>query len=143
MIIKMIEFKSIEGKKFSKGYEKVGNIKIDHSSSIILLNDISESEVSVDFRFTSTFGNLGVINIEGNLIMSDCDAKKITKEWKSTSQIPADIVQDLHGTILANCLTEVVLLARDLHLPPPIPIPQMGTKPNKLQEKQNYGAEVG
>src|SRR5207253_4163402 len=43
----------------------------------------------------------------------------------SGGQMPPDVAQEIHTVIMTNCIPEAVLLARELRLPPPIPIPQV------------------
>jgi hypothetical protein len=50
--------------------------------------------------------------------------------------MPPDVAQEIHTVIMTNCIPEAVLLARELRLPPPIPIPQVNVpqqpgKPSK------------
>ena len=39
--------------------------------------------------------------------------------------MPPEVAQEIHTIIMTNCIPEAVLLARELRLPPPIPIPQV------------------
>ena len=141
MSIKSFEFSNIEGKRFSKLNEKIMNIKIDHNSTITLISVASQNDVLIDFRFTTTFGGVGVVTIEGHIVWGDCEANAVSKSWSTTSQIPNEMAQEVHSAILANCLSEVVMLSRDLRLPPPIPIPAINPKDAK-GIKPSSGVEV-
>ena len=59
---------------------------------------------------------------------SDID-KGLVKGWSAGGQMPPDVAQEIHTVIMTNCIPEAVLLARELRLPPPIPIPQVNVPP--------------
>lgn len=141
MGIKNFELISIEAKRFANLGEKFLNIRIDHNSTVTMITPVSEKEASFDFRFTANFVGIGVIKIEGK-ILYECNAKDVTEMWSKTGNLPNDVASEIHTVVMMNCIPEAVLLARDLRLPSPIPLPtvQFGKKPQ--QPKSGTGIEV-
>ncbi len=55
--------------------------------------------------------------------------------------MPPAIANEIHTVIMTNCIPEAVILARELRLPPPIPIPQVNVaQPGKASRAR--GPEV-
>jgi hypothetical protein len=45
--------------------------------------------------------------------------------------MPNDVATEIHTTIMNNCIPEAMLLARDIRLPPPIPMPKVNIQAKK------------
>jgi hypothetical protein len=138
MKIKNINLKTIEARRYTNLDERPKQIRIDHNSSFTHISYIKENETSVDFQYTASYGAVGVIKIEGQLIYENNDAKDISKEWNDKRKIPDEVASHLHTAIMHACVPEAVGIAKDLALPPPIPLPQvsLGNKPTKVASGQ-------
>ena len=95
---------------------------------------------SVEFQYTASYGPVGMIKIGGTLIYENEDAKKIAKEWNETRKMPNQTASHIHTAVMHSCVPEAVGIAKDLGLPPPIPLPQvrLGATPKQGQ----FGPEV-
>ncbi len=128
MPIKTFELSSVDGRRFVKPAERWVNLRVDHNSTVTLVSELGERQASVDFRFTANYhaseAVVGLIQIEGSLLWEG-DAKALVRGWSAGGQMPPDVAQEIHTIIMTNCIPEAVLLARELRLPPPIPIPQV------------------
>jgi hypothetical protein len=138
MPVKHFELSAIEGKRFYKMGEKPTNVRIDHNSSITLIVEKSKREAALDFRFTANYQGLGIISIEGRIVYEG-DAKDIVSQWKTQRKMPDKVATEIHQAIMSNCIPEAVIIARDIRLPPPVPLPpiRFGEKP-----KDSTGVEV-
>jgi len=109
------------------------------------MTELSEKEVSIDFRFTANYRTVeetvGLIRIEGKIIFEGA-AKNIIRQWTSTQQMPNEIANEVHTIIMSNCIPESVMIARDLRLPPPIPLPAVNIPPKQPPGKFRQGIEV-
>ncbi|VVB81345.1 Uncharacterised protein [uncultured archaeon] len=54
--------------------------------------------------------------------------KEITEEWKKDKKIPKEVMSNILNTVLAKCNVEAILFAREVNLPPPIPLPKVQVK---------------
>jgi hypothetical protein len=135
MKIKNINLKTIEARRYTNLNEKPKQIRIDHNSSFTHIAYIKEDQTSVDFQYTASYGSVGVIKIEGQLVYENKDARDISNEWNDKRKIPNEVASNLHTAIMHACVPEAVGLAKDLALPPPIPLPQvrLGNKSTKAQ----------
>jgi len=140
-MIKNFELTAIEARKFTKPGEKHGNIRIDHNSSVTLISPINDEDARVDFRFTASYAGVGVIKIEGSLVFSG-NAHELASQWQSNNQMPPDVANQIHTAVMGNCIPEAVMLARDLRLPPPIPMPKVNIPSGKKGKARAYGPEV-
>ncbi len=138
MPVKFLEISSIDGKRFTKAGEKIPKVRIDHNSTVTLITESNDREANVQFRFTASYSGVGVIKIEGSLIFEG-DAPAIAQQWATQGNMPDDVASEIHTTIMTNCIPEAVMLARDLRLPPPIPVPQVNIQG---KGKPSTGAEV-
>src|SRR5437660_10338034 len=128
MPIRAFELSAVDGRRFVKASERWVNLRVDHNSTVTLISELGDRQASVDFPLTANYhaseAVVGLIQIEGNIVWEG-DAKALVKGWSAGGQMPPDVAQEIHTVIMTNCIPEAVLLARELRLPPPIPIPQV------------------
>ncbi len=122
MPVRTVELTAIEAKRFTKSTEKVGQFRIDHNSTVTFVREASTTEASVEFRYTASYGSLGIIKMEGTLSFTG-DAHALTTTWQQSSQMPGDIASEIHTAVMRVCVPEAVGIAKNLQLPPPIPLP--------------------
>ena len=142
MLIKAIKLKSIEARRYVEPDDKPRQIRIDHNSQISQVINNQEKNLTVEFQYTSSYGPIGMIKLEGTIICEDDDAKQLAKEWLDTRKLPDQIASAIHTAVMHTCVPEAVGIAKDLGLPPPIPLPQvrLGADPKKGQSQS--GVEV-
>ena len=135
MKIRNIHLKAIEARRYMKSSERPKQVRIDHNSTVTQMTNIKDDQSTVEFQYTASFGPLGMIKLEGTLLYENDDAKKITIEWNNTRKMPNQIASHIHTAVMHACVPEAVSLAKDLGLPPPIPLPQvrLGENPKKAQ----------
>jgi hypothetical protein len=124
MPVKSLELTSIEARRFSRTTEKHAQIRIDHNSTVTVVREAAEGEASVEFRYTATYGGIGIIRLEG-MVSFTGDAHGLTEQWQQSSQMPPEIASEIHTAVMRVCVPEAVGIAKNLNLPPPIPLPQV------------------
>lgn len=139
MPVKSVDLTSIEARRFSKRGEKFGHIRIDNTSSVTAITELSDKEADIEFRFTTSYGPIGTIKIEGKIIFEG-NAPELASRWATTMNMPEDVANQVHNAIMHTCMPESVVIARDLHLPPPVPLPRVAIK--KRKEGRVEGPEV-
>ena len=122
--------------------EAKGRININNNSTITSV-DLIDDKVSIEFLFTSSYEpNVGEIRIKGNILVSDSkeNIERTIKEWGRSGRknLPADIAEDIHNAIISNCIMETVILAREIQLPSPVPVPKVSMKD---RERSREGTE--
>jgi len=144
MTIKSFEISTIDARRLAKGPPRTQNLRIDHNSTVTLIQETSEREASIDFRFTANYRAVeevvGIIRIEGSLVYEG-KGREVARQWSSTGQMPNEVASEIHTTIMNVCIPEAVVVARDLRLPPPIPIPQVSI-PGQQPPSKYQGVEV-
>lgn len=140
MPVKSVDLTNIEARRFSKREEKIRNVRIDNNSTVTLITEINDSELSVDFRYTANYGGIGLIKIEGTIIFEG-DAPAIAQQWGATSNMPDEIAGEIHTAIMRVCVPEAMLISRDIKLPPPFPLPQVNIQ-KKNKRQASSGMEV-
>ncbi|MDD5503152.1 MAG: hypothetical protein PHH26_06795 [Candidatus Thermoplasmatota archaeon] len=141
MPVKNVELQSIEARRFSRLDEKPQQLRIDHNSTIRSITEVNDKEANIEFTYTSTFGALGMIRMEGK-ITYDGDAPAISREWAITHKMPDAIASEIHTAVMHICVPEAVFLSRELRLPPPIPLPQVSFQKPQDQQKPKSSPEV-
>lgn len=132
-----LELTGIEAKRYSRPNERHGQIRIDHNSTVTLVKEISPGEASVEFRYTATYGPIGMIRIDGTMVYG-CDAKAFEEQWRTTSQMAPETASEIHSTVMRVCVPQAVGIAKDLQLPPPIPLPTV-----QFNQQAAQGAKAG
>lgn len=140
MAVKQFEMSVIEARRYTKIGEKIKNVRIDHNSSVTMITEMNDKEVNIGFRFTANYTSLGVIKVEGSMVFEG-EASAIASQWAGEHKMPDEVANQVHGVVMQNCIPVAVLLARDVRLPPPIPMPQVkiGGPP---KTKPSSGIEV-
>jgi len=141
MRITAIKLKTIEARRYVEPDEKPRQIRIDHNSQITQVTTTADKNMTLEFQYTASYGPIGMIKLEGTLLCEDDEASKIAKEWMDTRKMPDQFASTIHTAVMHACVPEAVGIAKDLGLPPPIPLPQVKlnttTKPG-----QQGGMEV-
>lgn len=141
MTVKNLEFTSFEAKRFTKRGEKLVKVRIDTNSSITSISEINDKEAEVEFRYMISYGGEGMIKIEGRVLFVG-DASALAKEWGEKRNMPPDMASEVHTAIIQACIPEAVILARDLGLRLPIPLPNVNIKEKKDKRGVPSGIEV-
>jgi hypothetical protein len=95
---------------------------------------------SINFQYTASYGSVGLVKLEGSLLFENEDAKTIADNWNENRKMPDDVASKVHTAVMHACVPEAVGIAKDLGLPPPIPLPQV--KLGKTPKKGTAGPEV-
>ena len=144
MAVRSFDFSTVDARRFTKVAERYQNLRVDHNSTVTLITESGDRQASVNFRFTANYRAAeavgGLIQIEGTLVWEG-DAKALVREWSGSGQMAPEAANEIHTVIMSNCIPEAVILARDLRLPPPIPIPQVNVQAAPKPSKQR-GPEV-
>lgn len=141
MAIKLIDLTAVDGKRYMHRGEKIRNIRIDTSSTVTLISEEKVNEANIEFRFTASYGGMGVIKIEGTIVFEG-DARKIADGWNKTGNMPNEVATEVHTAIMRTCMPEAVMVSRTLKLPPPIPIPPIPQQKKKKGKTSSSGMEV-
>jgi len=142
MNIKNIQLKAIEARRYSELKTPLNKVRIDHNSNFKRMDQMQGNQAMIDFEYTASYGAVGMIKIEGNLIFDDEKTKTFVKEWNNTRKMPNDIASALHTAIMHTCVPQAVGIAKDLRLPPPIPLPQVRIGKNPQKGGVDLGPEV-
>ena len=131
MKIKNVQLKTIEARRYSDFSEKPQQIRIDHNSTITQIHHLQGDNATIEFQYTASYGPIGMIKIEGTLLYEDGDVKTLAEKWNETRKMPDQVASFLHTTVMHSCVPEAVSIAKDLGLPPPIPLPQVHLGPDQ------------
>ena len=135
-----MEIRAMEARRYIKDLSRPMNIRIDHNSSVTLFSVVEKNVANVEFEYTASFGPVGLIKFEGGFIYEGKDAEEIAKRWQNKKNMPNEIASQIHTAILHFCVPEAVFIARELKLPPPIPLPQVKFEEKKKRDKS--GPEI-
>jgi len=133
-MIKNFDIKSVEARKFVNEYS-LPNMRISNKSMVTNIVK-SEEDIKVDFVFIVEYTpNLANIKIEGSLIYIGEDSDIILNSWKEKKNEKR--MQKIQMPIVQRCLIESVILAKEINVVPPIPLPSVQEK------KKDYGSMFG
>lgn len=91
--------------------------------------NIDKKVLSVDFEFVTIYEpDFGRIVIKGKILYLTGKNKAVMDEWKKKKHLPEEISLELFNYIFRRCLLKASLLAEDLQLPPPMPMPKVSPK---------------
>ncbi len=99
-------------------------LRVDHNSHLARVAQEGD-HVRVEFTFTTSYGPMGVIKMDGVLLLATADAAGAVQTFTETRNLPPAVAQEVHTGILQAGVPEAVGLARMVRMPPPIPLPQV------------------
>ncbi len=136
MLIKNVQLNAIKAERYMDLSNRPKHVRIDHNSNISRMERVTDTQARVEFQYTTSYGPLGVIKLDGTLILEDENAEKIVEGWNNNRKLPNEVAGGIHTAIMHACVPMAVGIAKDLLLPPPIPLPQLRiskTTPHKTQ----------
>ena len=138
MRIQNVQLKSIEARRYSDISSRPIKVRIDHNSNVSRLEKLDKDNgMLVDFQYTASYGPVGVIKIEGSLHFFGDNIETLVNDWNDKRKMPNEIASNIHTAIMHTCVPQAVGIAKDLQLPPPIPLPQV--RMGKTQQKATSG----
>ncbi len=140
MAIIGLSFNVMEAKR-DKEQKIKAEIKVN---SVPRINDIREVTIStlggkkvlsMDFEFVTTYDpRVGEIKIGGDLLYLTDDNKALLKQWEKEKKIPEKPSLEILNYLFRRCLIKVSMIAEDLQLPPPLPMPTVKPKAEKSEK---------
>ena len=122
----------VQKKNVQKGKISVNNnVSISSVDYSDLKLDPAKTSLNFKFQFTSKYDpDIADIIIDGDVLtLEEKEAGiKIVEGWKKTKQLSKDVVTPILNNILVKCNVQAILLSREVNLPPPIPLPKIGTQ---------------
>lgn len=151
----LVTYMNIVGFNFTKIQAErkksaVGQININNNVSI---RDLKTTKIglgsdrvalNVLWGYESKYSpEMAILQLEGEVILltEPEKAAEMEKEWKENKRLQRETMQRVMNHILDRCSIQALLLAKDLNLPSPVPLPKvnvMGKKP--AQEKETKKA---
>ena len=129
-----LSFDSVQGNR-DKEKRLTAEMKVN---SVPRINDVKEVSVptigdkkvlSLTFDFVTNYDpNVGEIKVSGDLLYMAKDNKVLLKQWSKEKKLPEDTSLEILNYLFRKCLLKVSIIAEDLQLPPPIPMPTIKPK---------------
>ncbi len=116
-----------------------GQININNNVSVTDLQDASLSMaqskkgLKLLFAFTSTFEpGLGSIQLDGEVVLLEDTkvAEELLSNWQKSKSLPQELMPVVLNAILERCNIQALIMARDIGLPAPIPLPKVNMQQN-------------
>lgn len=127
-----LRYTGVEAKKLG---ESVGELKINNNSTITSVEP-KGADLAVSFSYVTGYEpKVGEIKVDGVILVRDTEEniKAVLDAWKASGEknLPREMAEKVHNLIIFNCVTETVLLAREVQLPTPIPLPRVSLSDKK------------
>lgn len=145
MPVTAVQLKALEARRYQDPVPNT-QVRIDHNSTITLVAREADDRMRVEFGYTTSYGALGVVKVEGWLQFQAPNAGAAADGWGTTRNLPPEMAQQVHTAIMSAAVPEAVGLAKDIRLPPPIPLPQIqfqGQPPKAAPARDSYNPEIG
>ncbi len=117
-------------------------ISVGKVENNITIKDVVEEKIDKEkyvvfkFEFTSNYfskdgDKIASILIGGRAIFKDKDKvlKDILKTWEKDRKIDPNVMTEVTNVILIKAQMEAIVLAKEINLPSPIPMPRISAKP--------------
>lgn len=113
-------------KPHKKGIKISTNIKIDDLAKTKLSFDKEKGALKASFAYEVNYSDVGTIVLAGDvLVMQEIKIiDSILEEWKEKKTIPKALSTALMTHIMNKCAVQAIIMAKDIGLPSPIPMPR-------------------
>ncbi|MEM4336405.1 MAG: hypothetical protein QXG86_00165 [Candidatus Woesearchaeota archaeon] len=94
----------------------------------LFLGKTKQEALKFSFEYSANYEPKGgKILLVGDLIAIDEveKVKEIINEWNKNKKLHKEVATPVINTILSKCNIEAILLAREVNLPPPVPLPKV------------------
>ena len=125
-MIESFQLFSIEARRVPKS-EVPPDVRKDYKSNVSSVEVVEKGLAEISFGFMVQYANVGIVRMEG-VLLYDGPTKKLKKRWVEEKQMPDAIASEVHTAIMEGCIPEAVIVARDIGLPAPIPMPRLPKK---------------
>lgn len=133
----------VVGLQFSKILvEKInpvkGKVQVNNN---VVIKDVEKTDLSMGaskqgalkfiFEFTALYEpKIANMTMNGFLTFFEKPekVKELSDAWKKDKKLPKEVMSSVLNTILSRCNVEAMLFAREVNLPPPIPLPKVTVK---------------
>lgn len=135
MTIVGIQFEKIMLEKFAPARGKVSvnnNVVVkDVSKTELAFGAAKQDALRFDFEFKANYDpKIAEIMLSGFVTYFDKKEKvaELSNEWKKDKKVSKEIMGPILNSILSKCNIEALVFAREIGLPPPIPMPKVNLK---------------
>lgn len=125
-----------------------GQINIQNNVNI---TDVKEADLNIGkssqkalrftFEFTSSYQpDIAEIKFVGDVVdlRDEESIKEVLDEWKKNEKVPTDMMKNVVSTILDKCNVQAIILAKEMNLPAPVPLPKVkGPAAEQKEEKKS------
>jgi hypothetical protein len=127
-----LNFSKISAKKETTAARqelKVNSTPVISSVKEIEVPNLTKKALSVDFEFLTRYDpGFASITIGGSLMYLAEKNKPIIDEFAKNKRLPEKISLEILNYLFRHCLLKASILADDLQLPPPMPMPKITPK---------------
>jgi hypothetical protein len=93
------------------------------------LPNFSKKALSIDFEFMTRYEPaFASISIEGSILYLAENNKEVVSEFTKNKKLPEKASMEVLNYLFRHCLLKASILAEDLQLPPPMPMPKISPK---------------
>ncbi|MCF7866554.1 hypothetical protein K9L67_01320 [Candidatus Woesearchaeota archaeon] len=143
MNILNITFNSIKATKSSMPKGKIGvksNTKLDSLTEAKMGLDKTKTALKFGFIYTTEYTpNFAEIELKGEAttLMEKKEADKIQEQWakNKTKSLDQKFAATLINSMMAKCAIQAMIMAKELSLPSPIPLPRINLEQTKFEKK--------
>ncbi len=127
-----LSFSSIEARKEGGRIEqelKVNSTPIISGVKEVDVPNLTKKALSIDFEFLTRYDpGFASITIGGSLMYLTENNKPIVDEFTKNKKLPEKASLEILNYLFRHCLLKASILADDLQLPPPMPMPKITPK---------------
>ncbi len=127
-----LSYKKIEARKEGgtvRQEVKVNSTPIISSVKEVTVSNLTKKALSIGFEFITKYDpGFATIIIEGSLMYMADSNKPILDEFEKNKKLPEKTSLEVLNYLFRHCLLKASLLADDLQLPPPMPMPKITPK---------------
>lgn len=125
-------FSSMEAGK--EGGRIQQEVKVNSTPSItnvkeVAVPNLAKKALSIEFEFLTRYEpNFARITIKGSIMYLTDKNKPVIDEWEKNKRLPEKLSLEVLNYLFRKCLLKASLLAEDLQIPPPMPMPKITPK---------------
>ncbi|MCD6495977.1 MAG: hypothetical protein J7K54_01775 [Candidatus Aenigmarchaeota archaeon] len=127
-----LSFNRMEAKKESAAPKQ--EVKVNSSPVItgvkeVEVTNLTKKALAIEFEFITRYDpGFATISIAGSLMYVADKNKAVLDEFEKNKRLPEKVSLEVLNYLFRHCLLKASLMAEDLQLPPPMPMPRITPK---------------
>ncbi|MEM3373675.1 MAG: hypothetical protein QXE31_00490 [Candidatus Woesearchaeota archaeon] len=132
---------SVERKKQPSGKINVkNNVILTDIKEANVISNVKQKAIEFKFAYNTIYEpEIASLSLEGALVFVGNDelVNKALETWNKEKKLVEEIIPEVYNYLLEKCSIEALILAKEMNLPPHVPLPKVSSEKQSEEVKED------